>query len=87
MAVKALFAVTSYEPQTDGTWYVKLQIWSGVNTAANVQNDEPFSSGALATTVNSSLRTFVENYIQDAWEVSFNPLLDSVRMLNPVGLA
>lgn len=86
MAVKALFSVKSFDPQTDGTWYVRLQIWSGVNSAGDVGNDEAFSSSALSTTVNSSLHTFVEGYIQSQWSVAFNQLLDSVKMLNPVSL-
>jgi hypothetical protein len=86
MAVKALFAVTGYEPETDGTWRAYLHIWSGANSVVNQINDSYFSGTTLASTVNAALHGFVEGYIQAEWSVEFNPLTDSVKMLNPVSL-
>lgn len=86
MAIKALFAIREFLPETDGSWRVTMDIWSGSNSAQGEPNDEYFAMGALATTVNASLHTYVESYIQSQWSVSFNPLTDSVKMLNPVSL-
>lgn len=86
MAVKALFSIRGYEPETDGTWRVRLDIWTSSQNATNVLNDTFFQANALASAVNANLHTFVEGYIQAEWDESFNPLLDSVRMLNPVSL-
>jgi len=86
MAVKALFQIMVCEPQTVNAWRLRLNIWAGYNSAVNVLNDEDFALGALSTTINASLRNFVEDYIQDQWDVPFNPLLDSVKCVNPVSL-
>jgi len=86
MAVKAVFAIEQFEPQSDGSYYTRLMIFSGANNSENVQNDQAFAPTALASTVNAALHGFVEEYIQSEWEVDFNPLLDSVKMLNPVSL-
>jgi len=84
--VKALFAVTGFDTQSDGTWRPFLQIWQGPNNGFNVTPDVFFNENTLATTVNATCHAFVEQYIQYTWGVQFNPLFDRVRMLNPVSL-
>lgn len=86
MAIKAMFAVERFEPNVNGVYRVYLHIWQGDVHAEHVINDVDFSPATLSTTVNASLKGFVEGYIQDVWSVAFNPLLDSVKMLNPVSL-
>lgn len=86
MAVKAMFAVNGFEPESDGTYRVNMHIWSGAHHTPSVTNDAYFTPTTLAATVNASLQGFVEGYIQSEWEVSFNQLMDSVKMLNPISL-
>jgi hypothetical protein len=85
MAVKALCAVVGVEPDANLTYKVKLNIWDNANNVV-VVNDAAFPSSSLASTVNASLRDFVEAYIQEEWAVEFNPLTDSVKLVNPISL-
>jgi len=85
MATKALFAISGYEPSGD-VYRCRLDIWTSQNNAVNVLNDTDFDANTLATSVNASLHGFVEGYIQDQWSEEFNPLVDHVKMLNPVSL-
>jgi hypothetical protein len=85
MAVKALAWIEVPAPESDGTYRISLKIYAGANYA-EVLNDEYFTPSALATTVNGALRTFVETYIQSEWAVEFNPMMDSVKLMNPLGL-
>jgi len=84
--VKAMFAVTKFEPETDRTYRVRMSIWTDANNASDVLNDEYFPSGGVRATVDASLTTFVKGYIQREWGVDFDPDLDSVEFLNPDGL-
>lgn len=86
MAVKAMFAVTGFYPDTNGNYRCLLHIWQGDVHAEGVVNDVDFSTSTLSATINAALKGFVEGYIQSTWGVVFNTLLDSVKLLNPVSL-
>lgn len=85
MAVKALAFISGPAPETDDTYKLNVKIWSGVNYA-EVPNDVFFEPTTSSAAVNASIKGFVEDYIQDQWSVEFNPLLDSVKLINPVSL-
>lgn len=85
MAVLGFTYVEHPEVQSDGTWLVKLSIWSGQNSAFNVSNDTAFTGTTLSTTVNAAIKSFVRAYMTTNWSMSFG-LLDDVRLINPVSL-
>lgn len=85
MAVKALVYISGVAPETDDTYKLNLKIWSGVNFA-EVPNDVFFEPTTLSATVNSSVKGFAEGYIQEEWDVEFNAMFDSVKLINPVSL-
>jgi hypothetical protein len=87
MAVKAMFAIERFIPDSvAGNYRIRVNIWSGPNNIGDLDSGEEFTPTQVSTTVNDALHTFVENWIQDNWSVSFNPLVDSVKCLNPVSL-
>lgn len=83
MAVKAMFWIKYPLPESDRTYRLILDIWSEANSAT-VTNDEYFASGTTATEVDRSLTAFVVAYIQREWGVSFAPVIDTTRCINPV---
>ena len=85
MAVKALAFISGPAPESDGTYKLNIKIWSGANYA-EVPNDVFFEPTTASTTVNNSIKGFVEGFIQSEWNVDFNQLIDSVKLINPVSL-
>jgi hypothetical protein len=85
MAVKAIFAIKSFEPEGDLTYRANVQIWVNGHDVPSVINTTFFSPTDTSAAVNMSLNNFVQAYAEDNWNVTFG-MLDTVKCLNPVSL-
>lgn len=85
MAIKATVAITGFEPQSDNTYRINLRVWSGAQTAL-VLCETYFPISAISLTVNNGIKTFVTDYILDAWGIIVTPIVDSIQIVNPISL-
>ena len=86
MAIKAMFEIQGFQPEAGLEYRAVLHIWDATHNVTSLVNAEYFQATASSAAVNSSLKSFVEDYIQSEWGVSYNQVTDSVKLLNPVSL-
>jgi hypothetical protein len=82
VALKATGIVTGYDRQSDDTVRVRLDIYTGANSAIGILGDPPFSTGATAASVNAAIVAFVRLYSETEWGVVFG-LADVIKVVNP----
>jgi hypothetical protein len=82
VALKATGIVTGYDRQSNDTFRVRLDIYSGEDNASGVLADPPFVTGDSESAVNTALVAFVRLYSETAWSVVFG-LSDLIKIINP----
>lgn len=82
MALKATGVVTGYDRQSDDSVRVRLDIYSGEDSAIGILADPPFGTGDTAASVNASVVAFVRLYTETEWGIAYG-LSDFIAIVNP----
>ena len=87
MAIKAIVMIDNYVLHDDLTFSVVASLCNNGHFSSGAVPAGPFAADATSIQVNDALKDVAIAYLDDPWEESFNPLLDSIKILNPISVA
>lgn len=86
MAVKALVTIGDYIMYDDHTYNVICTMCDATHHMTGLMAASAFSTTATSGDVNAAIHDAAVTYLTDVWGGSFNPILDTVKILNPASL-
>ncbi len=84
MAIKGIVTIDSFTLYADQTYDASFSLCDNGHFVAGLMTNSGFNGTETSTTVNTAVRDVATGYIVNTWEGSFNPILDSIKIINPV---
>lgn len=86
MSIKAIVTIDSYTLYDDQTYAVVCSICNDGHSGGTFATVGPFAANTASATVNSAIRDAAVEHIETAWELTFTPIVDSIKILNPINV-
>lgn len=86
MAVKGMVTIDSYTMYDNHTFNVVCTLCDGSHHMTGLMAANAFDTTSTSLDINTAIHDAAVTYITDVWGGSFNPLLDTVKIVNPANL-
>lgn len=86
MAVKGLVAIDNYIMYEDHTFNVSCTLCDDLHHMTGLMSSVNFTTSSTSLEVNTAIHDAAVSYVTEVWGAQFNPLVDVIKIVNPVDM-
>jgi hypothetical protein len=86
MAIKGIAVIDHIQLLNDQSVHVGFSLCNEGNMTVGLFTGNFDSDTVTALTLNTAVHDAAVSHLESQWGVEFNPLLDTIRIMNPVNL-